>query len=104
MIVSAWMRVDFLLVIVFCRIDVHFVVLPVHQLRSVGYTLNLFLSCTQVFKGHLMKVATEKKNQMRYFSQGVLSLAFIYMANCRFVLHYFKLFFNEADVVSDACY
>jgi hypothetical protein len=38
--------VDFLLVIVFCRIDVHFVVLPVHQLRSVGYTLNLFLSCT----------------------------------------------------------
>ncbi|KAG0612288.1 hypothetical protein M758_6G015500 [Ceratodon purpureus] len=47
----------------------------VYRLMTCG-TIEEKIYRKQVFKGHLMKVATEKKNQMRYFSQGELGEMF----------------------------
>ncbi|XP_024394535.1 SNF2 domain-containing protein ENL1 isoform X1 [Physcomitrium patens] len=47
----------------------------IYRLMTCG-TIEEKIYRKQVFKGHLMKVATEKKNQMRYFSQGELGEMF----------------------------
>lgn len=47
----------------------------VYRLMTCG-TIEEKIYRKQVFKGGLMKVATEKKNQMRYFSQGELGEMF----------------------------